>query len=261
MHQHTTTEEPLNATISGLVLAGGKSRRFGGEDKGLLPLADKPMVEHVLERLAPQVQSLFLSCNRHQSDYQNTLNHVASAHPSISETALVSDPAPQNYAGPLVGIYSLLQQARTGWVLICPCDMPLIPRTIVRDLTETLRLETKLSSTSNNPLLAPNVQWPARRTDDKNEATQTPEPTTSSYDACHPAQPTQRHFLPVLINRTAGLQCIQQLPDYGQHASVRAWLERLRVCHRPYPDNYTGFQNINNPKQLKKIEFLLAKKQ
>ena len=45
-------------TVTGLVLAGGMGRRMGGEDKGLVTLAGRPMVAHVLDVLRPQVGPL-----------------------------------------------------------------------------------------------------------------------------------------------------------------------------------------------------------
>ncbi len=43
-------DERDKAQISGLLLAGGRARRMGGEDKGLLPLAGKPLAVWGLER-------------------------------------------------------------------------------------------------------------------------------------------------------------------------------------------------------------------
>lgn len=40
-------------SVTGIVLAGGMGRRMGGVDKGLVPLAGRPM-EHVLTRLRPE---------------------------------------------------------------------------------------------------------------------------------------------------------------------------------------------------------------
>src|SRR5687767_6867314 len=49
--------------VTGVILAGGQSRRMGGGDKGLLELAGKPMLAHVIERLAPQVGRLVINAN------------------------------------------------------------------------------------------------------------------------------------------------------------------------------------------------------
>src|SRR5215475_5373833 len=50
-------------SITGVVLAGGLSRRMGGGDKGLLELAGKPMLSHVIDRLAPQVDQVIINAN------------------------------------------------------------------------------------------------------------------------------------------------------------------------------------------------------
>ena len=47
----------------GIVLAGGKSSRMGGGDKCLLPLAGRPILAHVIERLKPQVAELIISAS------------------------------------------------------------------------------------------------------------------------------------------------------------------------------------------------------
>ena len=49
--------------VTGVILAGGQSRRMGGGDKGLLELAGKPMLAHVIERLAPQVGRMVINAN------------------------------------------------------------------------------------------------------------------------------------------------------------------------------------------------------
>ena len=50
--------------ISGIILAGGLGRRMGGVDKGLQVLRGKPMVQHVIERLAPQVAEILINANQ-----------------------------------------------------------------------------------------------------------------------------------------------------------------------------------------------------
>jgi len=49
--------------VVGILLAGGKSSRMGGGDKCLLPLAGRPILAHVIERLKPQVAELIISAN------------------------------------------------------------------------------------------------------------------------------------------------------------------------------------------------------
>ena len=50
--------------MTGIVLAGGQGRRMGGVDKGLVELDGRPMVAHVLGRLAPQVADLLINANQ-----------------------------------------------------------------------------------------------------------------------------------------------------------------------------------------------------
>ncbi|HAB38095.1 MAG TPA: molybdenum cofactor guanylyltransferase MobA, partial [Rhodobacteraceae bacterium] len=47
----------------GVILAGGLASRMGGGDKGLLQLGNKTLLEHVVERLAPQVTNIVLNAN------------------------------------------------------------------------------------------------------------------------------------------------------------------------------------------------------
>ena len=49
--------------ITGLILAGGRGSRMGSIDKGLAPLGNQPMVQHVIDRLKPQVQRLLINAN------------------------------------------------------------------------------------------------------------------------------------------------------------------------------------------------------
>jgi len=47
----------------GVILAGGQATRMGGGDKGLLPLGDATLLDHVVDRLSPQVADLALNAN------------------------------------------------------------------------------------------------------------------------------------------------------------------------------------------------------
>ena len=49
--------------IMAVVLAGGLSRRMGGGDKCLKPLAGRPILAHVLERLDGQAERILLNAN------------------------------------------------------------------------------------------------------------------------------------------------------------------------------------------------------
>jgi molybdenum cofactor guanylyltransferase len=112
---------PRREDITGLVLAGGRGQRMDGQDKGLVPLGDKRLVEHVLRRFAPQVATVLISANRNQERYR------ALGYPVVHDENL-------DYPGPLAGILSGLQKARTPWLAVVPCDSPFIPHDLVARL-------------------------------------------------------------------------------------------------------------------------------
>lgn len=104
-------------SITGVILAGGLGRRMGGEDKGLVPLLGKPLYQHIIERLIPQVGMLIINANRNQERYQQ------------SGFTVISD-LNHDFAGPLAGMQAGLYHAATEWVLFVPCDVPAFPLTL-----------------------------------------------------------------------------------------------------------------------------------
>lgn len=111
---------PLDA-VTGLVLAGGQARRMGGVDKGLVELSGRPMIEHVLDALRPQVGPLLINANR------NVDRYAAYGHPVVSDTL-------QGYLGPLAGVLAALQRLATEFLVTVPCDAPLVAPDLVRRL-------------------------------------------------------------------------------------------------------------------------------
>jgi len=107
------TDACLVETITGLVLAGGLARRMGGLDKGLVPLAGKPMVEHVLNGLKGQVGRLLVNANRNLPEYARF------GYPVVSDSI-------EGYLGPLAGALSALEVIDTEFLLTVPCDSPLV---------------------------------------------------------------------------------------------------------------------------------------
>ncbi|EDX7838916.1 molybdenum cofactor guanylyltransferase MobA [Salmonella enterica] len=104
--------------ITGVVLAGGKARRMGGADKGLLELDGKPLWRHVADALAPQLATVVVSANRHLDIYRD------------SGLKVIPDSI-ADFPGPLAGMLSVFQQVEGDWFLFCPCDNPYIPHNIV----------------------------------------------------------------------------------------------------------------------------------
>lgn len=105
------------ADITGIVLCGGRGRRFGGAPKALAKLHGRPLLDHVLTRLVPQVSRVLLSVGQHVEPFkQFGLEAVEDATPD---------------AGPLGGVVAALPAVRTPWVLTCPADTPCLPTNLV----------------------------------------------------------------------------------------------------------------------------------
>lgn len=104
-----------------IVLAGGRATRMGGIDKGLVELAGRPMIEHVLAALEPQVELLLINANR------NLERYAAYGWPVVPDDET-------GYLGPLAGLAAGLRAASTPLVLTAPCDCPLLAPDLVARL-------------------------------------------------------------------------------------------------------------------------------
>ena len=60
---------PGKDNITAVVLAGGRGRRLGGQDKGLMELDGRPLIEHILDLVTPQVNAVIINANRNQQVY------------------------------------------------------------------------------------------------------------------------------------------------------------------------------------------------
>lgn len=116
----------MRADTLGVVLAGGLARRMGGGDKPLRRLGGRPMLDHVLGRLAPQVAAVILNANGDPSRFAD------------HGLPVVPDGLP-DHPGPLAGILAALDWAATQrpdlpWVASVPGDAPFIPSDLVAGL-------------------------------------------------------------------------------------------------------------------------------
>ncbi|MDW8312172.1 MAG: molybdenum cofactor guanylyltransferase MobA [Burkholderiales bacterium] len=111
--------------MTGLILAGGLGRRMQQRDKGLVLFRGRPLVAHVLERLAPQVAAVLINANRHLDEY------AAFGWPVVSDRI-------KGFAGPLAGVHAGLQVCRTPFLVTAPCDGPFLPDDLVARLLAPL---------------------------------------------------------------------------------------------------------------------------
>lgn len=105
--------------VVGVVLAGGRSERMSGIDKSLALLGGRPLVVHVAERLAPQVETVVVNTNADPRAFADlALSVVADRDGS--------------YAGPLAGIlagidWTIANVPDADAVVTVPVDTPFIP--------------------------------------------------------------------------------------------------------------------------------------
>ena len=111
--------------VEGLILCGGQAQRMGGQDKGLIALNTKPLYQHGIERLVPQVGHIMLNANRHQDIYGK------SGYPVYSDTY-------PGFVGPLAGFHVGLSHCKAPYLVIIPCDSPLFPENLVQLLFQNL---------------------------------------------------------------------------------------------------------------------------
>ena len=100
--------------VTAVVLAGGRARRMGGEDKGLVEVAGRPMVAHTIDVLRPQTVEVIVNANRNTEAYR-----------AITGCRVIADTV-GGFAGPLAGMASALEASATRLVLTAPCDSPLV---------------------------------------------------------------------------------------------------------------------------------------
>ncbi|MEO8803561.1 MAG: molybdenum cofactor guanylyltransferase MobA [Rudaea sp.] len=103
-----------------MILAGGEGRRVGGRDKGLLHLAGRPLIAHVIAALRQQVETSVICANRNANEYAQFAPVIADAAPG--------------FRGPLAGIAKALQTCSTPWLLTVPVDCPQPPVDLARRL-------------------------------------------------------------------------------------------------------------------------------
>lgn len=109
--------------VTGVVLAGGKSSRFG-QDKGMYPYKGKPMVLHALAILEPLCSKLMISTNDSRS-------YAGFGYACIEDIS--------HNAGPLAGIQSAITHAPADLVAIISCDTPSIPTALYARLIKSIR--------------------------------------------------------------------------------------------------------------------------
>lgn len=147
---------PKTETIVGVILAGGQGRRLGGVDKASSPLGDKPLIDHVIARVRPQVSELIINAAGDPARFKNLNLPVV---PDIVE----------GFAGPLAGILTGLEwmsvlRPDARWLASFAVDTPFLPLDLVDRLAtavsgEGVDMACAQSAGRTHPVIA---LWPVR---------------------------------------------------------------------------------------------------
>ncbi|MDO8462628.1 MAG: molybdenum cofactor guanylyltransferase, partial [Deltaproteobacteria bacterium] len=98
------------AEVTGIILAGGRSSRFG-ENKAFATFHGIPLVDRVVNLLSPLFEELLLVTNRPEEFQKLRL-------------PILVDRVP--YQGPLGGIATALEVSRNDRIFVVACDMPIL---------------------------------------------------------------------------------------------------------------------------------------
>ena len=132
-----TVPPATRISVTGVILAGGRAQRMGGRDKGLIPVAGKPMIAHVIAALEPQVTTLLINANRNLDAY------AEHGYPVVQDVV-------EGYCGPLAGMASAMGAVRTPYILTAPCDSPFVPPDLLRRLAGALQEENAEIGVAHN---------------------------------------------------------------------------------------------------------------
>jgi molybdopterin-guanine dinucleotide biosynthesis protein A len=187
--------------ITGLILAGGKASRMGGSDKGLIAFKGQPMVTHVINRLSPQVSEILINANREIERYK-----------SLGFTVITDEIS--DFAGPLAGLHAGMKAAKTEFILIAPCDSPLLPEDL------SLRLMAALESQQADIAVA---------------------------------KTGEQHHPVFCLCRTSLAQDLENFLNAGGR-KVEDWQKKHAYVEVSFDDNPSAFSNINTPEELSKLE-------
>jgi len=148
----------------GVLLAGGLARRMGGGDKPLRLIAGRPLLDHVIERLRPQVAGLVLNANGDPARFASY------------ELPVAADSIP-DYAGPLAGVlagldWTAANRPDCAMIVSVATDAPFIPTDLVARMASAIEAEgADLACAASGGQTHPVIGlWPVRLREDLRRA-------------------------------------------------------------------------------------------
>ena len=123
----------IENNILGIILAGGKSSRFG-EDKSTVKLGNKTLLDHTVNKIENEFNEILVISNNKELNFKN-------------KKIQVLEDCIEGQLGPLVGILTAMKWVKENkkdyrWVASFPCDTPFF------DINLTNKLKLKTNNTS-----------------------------------------------------------------------------------------------------------------
>ncbi|SIO15425.1 molybdenum cofactor guanylyltransferase [Sulfurivirga caldicuralii] len=117
----------MEQTLTVALIAGGRGKRMDGQDKGLICLDGKPLVQRIAQQLRAHLSpfEVIAVANRNQPRYAAYVNRV------------ISDDTP-GYLGPMMGIYTALKNSQTNRIFVWPCDAPIVCESLIKGICRSV---------------------------------------------------------------------------------------------------------------------------
>ena len=128
--------------VTAIILAGGKSERMNGEDKGLLMINNDLIIKKLYALSKNYSTEVYVNANRNIDQYRDMGFKVW------------EDIIP-GYQGPLAGMYTSLENSNTKYILTLPCDGPLVNDEYFNRMLNNTNNQTKLRSAHDGVRIQP----------------------------------------------------------------------------------------------------------
>ena len=115
----------IENNILGIILAGGKSSRFG-EDKSTAKLGNKTLLDHTVNKIENEFNEILVISNNKEFNFKNNKIHVV-------------EDCIEGQLGPLVGILTamkwvIINKKNYKWIASFPCDTPFFDIKLISEL-------------------------------------------------------------------------------------------------------------------------------
>lgn len=121
--------------VDGVILAAGRSSRMETGHKVHATLGKHTLLQHVIMRLEPQVDSLVINADPDICGQYSQPNSLPTSHPIVADRL-------EGFRGPLMGLYTGLTNhylSSADYLLSVPCDGPFIPPNLASELQRQVR--------------------------------------------------------------------------------------------------------------------------